>query len=235
MKKKLKRIICIVMVLICLCMQGCLLVGISNCAEERYISIAEKYMQEHKQIADSFASEAPEYAFTMKLESEFIDNDDALKQGYSQISHNIYANNSGNAFDLIYRINNNFISDDNAKIIGYEFSSFNPTTNERKSITIDTTNKISHFAFFDFDEIYNFLYDGKIFLVTYTDDVIMFRGDRYNKTSRPPALYIMDFDNGKLIYVGYFVEYFNYVEENDYIFYATDDFYIKMTKTEGVN
>ena len=47
MKKKLKRIICIVMVLICLCMQGCLLVGISNCAEERYISIAEKYMQEH--------------------------------------------------------------------------------------------------------------------------------------------------------------------------------------------
>ena len=52
--KKLKRIICIVLVLICLCMQGCSWEEMAERAKERRISTAKKYMQEHKQIVDSF-------------------------------------------------------------------------------------------------------------------------------------------------------------------------------------
>ena len=43
--KKLKRLICIVLVLICLCMQGCSWEEMAERAKERRVSKVKKYIQ----------------------------------------------------------------------------------------------------------------------------------------------------------------------------------------------
>ena len=178
---KLKRLICIVLVLICLCMQGCSWEEMAERAKERRVSKVKKYIQEHKQIADGFVSEDTEYTFVMKLKSEFIDNDDAISKGYIKVERGEFLKDGNNPSNYsIYSVNVNPIYK-NEELVGRKFSLWNKTTEERKIITIDITDEKSHFAFFSLRKAYNFLDDGKIFLVTYTDEPEMLSSFHYNK------------------------------------------------------
>ena len=171
----------------------------------------------------------------MKLKSEFIDNDDAISKGYIKVESGEFLKDGNNPSNYsIYSVNVNPIYK-NEELIGRKFSLWNEITEERKIITIDITDEKSHFAFFGYVRAFCLCYKEKIFLIT--DTVLSGQGYSlvYDKYCRPPAIYLMDFDNGRLIYVGYFVEYFDYIEKNNYMFYEPHDFYVKMTTKDGIN
>ena len=196
--KKFKKIICILLVFVSLCMNGC---------NKRF----QKSLQEEKKIADSFVPEVDGYDFEIKLKSSFASLEEAEQCGYIEPDHYFEVEYKGEKVFL--RLDQTVRNDDEGHRLGFCFTlriDFPNLESEHKHIEGDITNENQHLDFFQILKGSYVYYDEKIFLITGA-------AGGYGRTyEAPPALYLLDFEAGKILYVGYFDEYFDMMKDRGY-------------------
>lgn len=211
--KKLKKIICILLVFVSLCMNGC---------NKRF----QKRLQEEKKIADSFVPEVDGYDFEIKLKSSFASLEKAEQCGYIEPDDYFEVEYKGEKVFLWFAETARY--DEEGHRIWCRVTlriDFPNLEREHKHIEVDITNENQHLDFFEIVKGSYVYYDEKIFLITGA-------GGGYGNTyEAPPALYLLDFEAGKILYVGYFDEYFDMMKDRGYFSaIPVDDLYIKIEK-----
>ena len=216
--KKFKKIICILLVFVSLCMNGC---------NKRF----QKSLQEEKRIADSFVPEVDGYDFEIKLKSSFASLEEAEQCGYIETDDYFPVEYKGEKVFLWFAETARY--DDEGHYIGFRFTlriDFPNLESEHKHIEVDITNENQHLDFFDILKGRYVYYDEKIFLITGAAGGY---GDTYNG---PPALYLLDFEAGKILYVGYFDEYFDMMKDRGYnSAIPLSGLYVKIEKKTNKN
>ena len=196
--KKFKKIICILLVFVSLYMNGC---------NKRF----QKRLQEEKKIADSFVPEVDGYDFEIKLKSSFASLEEAEQCGYIEPDDYFEVEYKGEKVFL--RLDQTARHDDEGHSLGFRVTlriDFPNLESEHKHIEVDFTNENQHLAFFKIVKGSYVYYDEKIFLITGA------AGGYGGTYEVPPALYLLDFEAGKILYVGYFDEYFDMMKDRGY-------------------
>jgi len=204
--KKFKKIICILLVFVSLCMNGC---------NKRF----QKRLQEEKKIADSFVPEVDGYDFEIKLKSSFASLEEAEQCGYIEPDDYFKVEYKGETVGISLDQETKSDGEGHYIWVCVSLKIIHPSSwgnetiyikNETIYIEVDITNENQHFNFFDVGRRYFVYSNEEIFLITGGGTGY---GNVYNG---PPALYLLDFEAGKILYVGYFDEYFDMMKDRGY-------------------